>query len=115
MNSNRILEALDAYKNALDINPNYVRTRYNLAIACVSLKSYEQAIQHLLSAIKIQLVQQRCIVSKDDRSEKLDPRLDSSDCLWQTLNSVCHIMSRSDLVEKCDHRDLDAFASEYQF
>ena len=34
-------EAVEAYARALQIAPTYVRTRYNLAIACINLSAYK--------------------------------------------------------------------------
>lgn len=37
-NSGRAAEALDYYYRALELNPSYIRARYNLGISCVNLK-----------------------------------------------------------------------------
>ena len=40
-NSSRSEEAVEAYQHALHISPGYVRTRYNLGVACVNLGAYK--------------------------------------------------------------------------
>lgn len=36
-NGNRSEEAVEAYHHALQISPGYIRSRYNLGIACINL------------------------------------------------------------------------------
>lgn len=36
-NGNRSEEAVEAYHHALQIAPGYIRSRYNLGIACINL------------------------------------------------------------------------------
>ena len=40
-NGGRSEEAVDAYHHALEITPGYIRTRYNLGIACINLGAYK--------------------------------------------------------------------------
>lgn len=53
-NSKDTAGAIDAYFNALEINPSFVRARYNLAISCVNLNQYKEAAEHLLTALALQ-------------------------------------------------------------
>ncbi|KAI8812402.1 hypothetical protein BJ742DRAFT_866545 [Cladochytrium replicatum] len=53
-NSNNSARALDAYYNALEINPSFIRARYNLAISCIQLNQYREAAEHLLTALHMQ-------------------------------------------------------------
>ncbi|ORZ20794.1 hypothetical protein BCR42DRAFT_409496, partial [Absidia repens] len=46
--------AIDAYFNALEINPSYVRARYNLAISCINMNQHKEAAEHLLTALALQ-------------------------------------------------------------
>lgn len=39
-NGGKSAEAIGAYSKALEIIPGFIRTRYNLGIACVNLGSY---------------------------------------------------------------------------
>lgn len=40
-NSGESEKAMEAYFNALQINPSYIRARYNLAIACIQIGQYQ--------------------------------------------------------------------------
>lgn len=53
-NSNNAAEAIRSYHRALEINPTYIRARCNLAIACIQLSQYNQAAEHLVTALSIQ-------------------------------------------------------------
>jgi peroxin-5 len=115
VNSNRILEALDAYRKALEIQPNYIRAIYNLGIAYVSQKCYKEAAEHFLNALRRQtmLFQGRHGIIGEKKNEDQD--LGTSSSIWMALRSLCEIMSRPDLVEKCDSRNLNGFSQEFQF
>ena len=53
-NSGRSPEAIEAYRNALAIRPGFIRCRYNLGVSCINLKAYNEAIEHLLTALNMQ-------------------------------------------------------------
>ncbi|KAG0041157.1 hypothetical protein BGZ83_002231, partial [Gryganskiella cystojenkinii] len=53
-NSHNTTAAIEAYFNALNINPSYIRARYNLAIACINMGQHREAAEHLLSALSLQ-------------------------------------------------------------
>lgn len=38
-----------------------------------------------------------------------------ADHLWEYLQRACQSMGRSDLVHKCENRDLDSFRAEFSF
>ena len=40
-NGSRSEEAVEAYHHALQLSPGYIRTRYNLGIACINLGAYK--------------------------------------------------------------------------
>ena len=40
-NGSRSEEAVEAYHRALELSPGYIRTRYNLGIACINLGAYK--------------------------------------------------------------------------
>ncbi|EPX74216.1 peroxisomal targeting signal receptor Pex5 [Schizosaccharomyces octosporus yFS286] len=52
-NSKQEGRALKAYKRSLELQPQYVRTRSNLSIACINMSCYEEAAEHILNAINI--------------------------------------------------------------
>ena len=39
-NGNRSEEAVEAYTRALEIQPGFIRSRYNLGISCINLGAY---------------------------------------------------------------------------
>uniref|UniRef100_A0A8R1Y481 TPR_REGION domain-containing protein n=1 Tax=Onchocerca volvulus TaxID=6282 RepID=A0A8R1Y481_ONCVO len=53
-NGKRAAEAVAAYREALEICPNYTRARCNLGIACIHLQNYKEAIEHFITALQLQ-------------------------------------------------------------
>lgn len=43
-NGSRSEEAVDAYRRALELQPGFVRSRYNLGISCVNLGAHRSGI-----------------------------------------------------------------------
>jgi len=110
-NSGKADEALEYYYRALELQPDFARATFNLAIACSSLGSYEEAAMHLLQALHIQ----QDISSDADVGEPTLAHLseqelaESSTVLWETLASCCNSMGRPELASACRNRDLGAF------
>ncbi|OSD06848.1 TPR-like protein [Trametes coccinea BRFM310] len=102
-NSGRPDEALQYYYTALELNPAYIRARFNLGISCINLRRYDEAAQHILDALVLQ----------DGDSvhdpEANDKRGVTSSALWDSLKTCCLHMQRLDLATLCDRRDLEAF------
>ncbi|KAF9653810.1 TPR-like protein [Thelephora ganbajun] len=99
-NSGNADSALEYYYRALELNPAYIRARFNLGISCVNLHRYEEAGRHILDALTLQ-----------NSDAAGDPRGGvTSDALWNCLESVCDKMGWLDLTGACERRDLD---SEY--
>lgn len=48
------LSAIEMYFEALQLNPLFVRARYNLAVSCMNLGQYLEAAEHLLTALALQ-------------------------------------------------------------
>ena len=48
-NGSRSEEAVEAYHRALQLSPGYIRTRYNLGIACINLSAYKSVLSILLT------------------------------------------------------------------
>lgn len=40
-NGNRSEEAVDAYHRALELQPGFIRARYNVGITCINLNAYK--------------------------------------------------------------------------
>src|SRR5690606_34081744 len=55
-NSGRPEEAINAYENALEINPNFVRARYNIGVSCINIGCFAEAAHHLLGALAMHKV-----------------------------------------------------------
>ncbi|KAH9858748.1 TPR-like protein [Lenzites betulinus] len=103
-NSGHPEEALQYYYSALELNPAYIRARFNLGISCINLRRFDEAAQHILDAL---VLQDGDSVHDPDGSE--DKRGVTSSALWDSLKTCCLHMQRLDLATLCDRRDLDAF------
>ncbi|RKO94197.1 hypothetical protein BDK51DRAFT_15452 [Blyttiomyces helicus] len=96
-NSNQPDRAMDAYFNALSINPSYVRARYNLAVSCMQLGQHREAAEHLLGALAGQAAS-----------------IDHS--VWSMLKIIADgHLGRHDLALACERRDLSAFKGDFDF
>jgi len=103
-NSGNAESALEYYYRALELNPVYIRARFNLGISCINLHRYEEAGRHILDALTLQ---------SSDASD--DPRGGvTSDALWNCLESVCGKMERQDLMGACEGRDLDSLRMKFE-
>ncbi|KAH9257506.1 hypothetical protein BASA81_004268 [Batrachochytrium salamandrivorans] len=123
-NSHDPRSAMDAYFTALNINPSYIRARYNLAIACLQIGQYREAAEHLLGALSVQnhnMTHVMNLASKGGVAESSDSLLNASlgpqsHTLWSTLRMLADTyLNRSDLVSVCDQRNLSAFHNEFDF
>jgi len=129
-NSGRSEEAIDAYEHALELNPNFVRARYNLGVSCINIGCYEEAAQHLLGALAMHGVVEREGREKAKQvvgggaggpsinDEDLDRmiRQNQSTNLYDTLRRVFGQMGRKDLVERMvGGVDVDSFRGEFDF
>ncbi|KAG8732517.1 hypothetical protein FRC12_019245, partial [Ceratobasidium sp. 428] len=101
-NSGDPLEAVPFYYKALELNPGYIRARYNLGIACVNLRRYDEAAQHLVDALVLQ----------DSEGINSDRGV-TSDSLWDTLRSTCLSLQRLDLAAICESRDIQKFINKF--
>lgn len=103
-NGGRADEALSYYHRALEINPAYIRARFNLGISYISLKRYEEAAQYILDALVLQ--------DRDGLPGRRDNRGVTSDALWQSLKSCCLHMERSDLAAMSDKQNLEGIRNQ---
>ncbi|SGY13720.1 BQ5605_C010g05955 [Microbotryum silenes-dioicae] len=109
-NSGKTDLAIQYYVEALEIQPNYVRARFNLAVANMNLHQYEEAVHHLLTSLSIQ--------EADAQLEAGDASLPAngsngvtSQTLWDSLNIALLQMNRSDLATLTAARDLAGLTS----
>jgi peroxin-5 len=107
-NGNRPTEAVGAYQRALDIQPGFIRARYNVGVVCINLKSYKEAAEHLLLAINHQATsKQRAGINIDNVQNQM------SDTLWSTLRMTISLMGKHNLQDYIDKRDLKSLNDEF--
>ncbi|KAG9302031.1 hypothetical protein G9A89_021075 [Geosiphon pyriformis] len=114
VNAGEYEKAINAYFNVLEINPAYIRARYNLALSCQSLKLYKEAADHLLAALTLQ--NEISLQKGWNDAEVSKPFMNRiTTNLWDSLKVCCESMQREDLVAKCVGLDLEAFRSDFDF
>lgn len=131
-NSGRSEEAITAYENALELNPNFVRARYNLGVSCINIGCYAEAAQHLLGALDMHKMVEREGREKareiveggggaglgSDGDETLERmiRANQSTNLYDTLRRVFTQMERRDLADRVGPgMDPASFRGEFDF
>jgi peroxin-5 len=100
-NSGRSEEAINAYERALNINPNFVRARYNLGVSCINIGCFQQAAEHLLGALAMHKVAEEK-AREDARMAGVEPERiihNQSTNLFDTLRRVFGQMGRRDLAD----------------
>ena len=129
-NSGRSEEAIAAYEQALTLNPNFVRARYNLGVSCINIGVYPEAAQHLLGALSMHRVVEREgmqrvreVMGDDPANSGIDNGdvqrmvgMNQSTNLLDTLKRVFTSMGRRDLSEKVEFgMNTDQFRGEFDF
>lgn len=90
-NSHETSAAIDAYFNALEINPSYIRARYNLAISCINLGQHKEAAEHLLTALALQQSSESTATDTpliDENGNQYTVPGGMSDNVWDSLRMV---------------------------
>lgn len=127
-NSGRSEDAISAYCKALEVNPNFVRARYNLGVSCINIGCYPEAAGHLLGALNLHRVvgeqgmdKAREIVGDgnggigDAELERMIQQNESTN-LHDTLRRAFTGMGRRDLTERVQPgMNLDQFRGEFEF
>ncbi|OAL37453.1 hypothetical protein AYO20_03302 [Fonsecaea nubica] len=127
-NSGRSEDAITAYCKALEVNPNFVRARYNLGVSCINIGCYPEAAGHLLGALNLHravseqgLDKAREIVGdgsggiSDAELERMIHQNESTN-LYDTLRRAFTGMGRRDLTERVGvGMNLDQFRGEFDF
>jgi len=96
-NGNRNEEAVEAYRRVLEQAPGFIRSRFNLGIACVNLQAYKEAVGHFVTALDLQ---------QESRGPQ-GQTVAMSDNIWSTLRMTLSLLGRTDLYDACDKRDLE--------
>jgi len=114
-NSGRSEEAINAYERALQINPNFVRARYNLGVSCINIGCFKEAAEHLLGALAMHKVAEEK-AREDARAAGVEPERiihNQSTNLFDTLRRVFGQMGRRDLADRViNGMELDVFRYE---
>lgn len=101
-------QAVGAYQKALEIEPGFIRARYNVGVVCINLKSYKEAAEHLLLALNHQATsKQRAGVNVENIQNQM------SDTLWSTLRMTISLAGKHELQEFIDKRDLESLNKEF--
>ena len=124
-NSRRSEEAIEAYEQALQLRPNFVRARYNLGVSCINIGCFHQAAEHLLGALAMHKVDEvegleraRKIVGEgvDDVELNRLVQQNQSTNLYETLRRAFSLMERRDLVDVVGSgMELEQFRKEFDF
>uniref|UniRef100_A0A0L8GL28 Uncharacterized protein n=1 Tax=Octopus bimaculoides TaxID=37653 RepID=A0A0L8GL28_OCTBM len=107
-NSNKSEQAVEAYHHALQLSPGFIRSRYNLGIACINLGVHQSAIEHFLVALNMQRKSEDLMPASMNTSRQV-----MSMNIWGTLRMTLTIMNRMDLHDACDKFDLELLNREF--
>uniref|UniRef100_A0A1A7XG73 Peroxisomal targeting signal 1 receptor n=1 Tax=Iconisemion striatum TaxID=60296 RepID=A0A1A7XG73_9TELE len=111
-NGSRSEEAVAAYRRALELQPGFVRSRYNLGISCVNLGAHREAVEHFLEALSLQR-QAAGDGAKAARGPGGAAATVMSDNIWSTLRMALSMMGESSLYAAADRRDLDTLLAHF--
>ncbi|PWN50225.1 TPR-like protein [Violaceomyces palustris] len=105
-NSGRSAEAISFYHHALSLQPEFVRCHFNLSISCLNLKMYQDAVEHLFTALTLQQAESDSLPSHPE----LRPNNNATNnSLWETFRVALELLNRPDLAAKCVTRDINNF------
>ncbi|XP_057831950.1 peroxisome biogenesis protein 5 [Cryptomeria japonica] len=91
-NSAQSADAIYAYQQALDLKPNYVRAWANMGISFANQGRYEESIRYYVRALT------------------MNPKAENA---WQYLRISLSCAGKTDSLEACEVRDLDALQKEF--
>lgn len=98
-NSEKSEQAVEAYHEALNLEPGFIRARYNVGITCMNLGAHRQAAEHFLVALNQQL-------KAKDMNQGSSSVENSSSTIWTTLRMVCSFMGEHEVSKLVDDRNL---------
>ncbi|GAA94424.1 uncharacterized protein L969DRAFT_53206 [Mixia osmundae IAM 14324] len=100
--------AIDAYRKALELRPTFTRAIYNLGVSCLNINCYQEAAEHLLSALDLH---RRDGDSAEGNRRGIED--DGSSNLWNTLRRAFLCMERHDLADRAlPGGDVDSFRKD---
>uniref|UniRef100_A0AAQ4QA59 Peroxisomal targeting signal 1 receptor n=1 Tax=Gasterosteus aculeatus aculeatus TaxID=481459 RepID=A0AAQ4QA59_GASAC len=111
-NGSRSEEAVAAYRRALELQPGFIRSRYNLGISCVNLGAHREAVEHFLEALSLQR-QAAGDGARAARGPGGAAATVMSDNIWSTLRMALSMMGESPLYAAADRRDLDTLLAHF--
>ncbi|XP_075155286.1 peroxisomal biogenesis factor 5 [Haematobia irritans] len=109
-NGSRSVEAVEAYQRALELEPGFIRVRYNVGVCCLNLKAYRQACEHLLTALNMQ----GNVASDLPAGSSVGNGNQMSESIWSTLKMVISLMGRNDLQIHVSDRNLNALNEAFK-
>ncbi|KAM8826914.1 peroxisomal biogenesis factor 5 isoform 5-T5 [Synchiropus picturatus] len=111
-NGSRSEEAVAAYRRALELQPGFVRSRYNLGISCVNLGAHREAVEHFIEALSLQrqAAGDRATAAKGPGGAAAAMM---SDNIWSTLRMALSMMGETALYPAADRRDLDTLLAHF--
>ncbi|KAJ7188016.1 hypothetical protein C8R46DRAFT_1053356 [Mycena filopes] len=109
-NSGRAEEALQYYLRALELNPVYIRARFNLGISCINLRRFDEAAHHILDALGLQ---ESDGVTYGGRDANQTGGVTTT-ALWDSLRTASMHLQRPDLASCCDRQDLEGYRRSFQ-
>nr|XP_033814725.1 PEX5-related protein [Geotrypetes seraphini] len=98
-NGDRSEEAVEAYTRALEIQPGFIRSRYNLGISCINLGAHREAASNFLTALNLQ---------RKSRYQQRVPYPVISGNIWAALRIALSMMDQPELFQAANVGDLDA-------
>lgn len=106
-NSGRSEEALEYYRWALELKPDFARCHFNLAISCLNLKRYEEAARHCYAALVLQQTQEE--EQQRQGGGESGRKDDANRSLWETLRISLELQGQSELAQRTRQRDISMF------
>nr|XP_043899470.1 PEX5-related protein [Solea senegalensis] len=96
-NGDRSEEAVEAYTRALELQPGFIRSRYNLGISCINLGAHREAASNFLTALSLQ---------RKSQSRQQSHQVMSGN-IWSALRIALSMMDQPELFQAANIGDLD--------
>lgn len=86
--------AIEMYFNAIQINPSFVRARYNLAISYMNLGQHQEAAEYLLTSLSLQraaALSASKIYRASENGVPVEIPNDTSNSMWDSLRLLMYM------------------------